>query len=110
MNPIPIKTLDELPSQNRIFIPGRKRTAEELRQENISFYQTQIRAQICRGAPEINLKSAAYNLLAYESMTDKEILMSDERDQEYKHNENWETIQKLRKYQEDSRRIIIHAK
>lgn len=71
----PLKNIKDL----GMTIPGRKR-APELRSNYISLYQSQLDIPTCRN---IDKTDSMYNLLAYQMMTDTEILLSERREYEF---------------------------
>ena len=76
--------------------------AEQLRQEHISLYSKKINEPYCLG------RDARYNLEAYEQMTDKEILMSEER--ELRGDATYNLLERYRKFEQDSRNVRVNAR
>jgi hypothetical protein len=72
---------------------SKQKPAEDLRKENIQFYSNQLKD--LRYAT-ISERDARFNLIAYQQMTDAEILQSEQRNQEYSSQKIWQFIQDLR--------------
>lgn len=98
--------LEKIKSMGIPSSPGKIKTANELRQEYISVYQSQLNQCTCKC---ISKTDTRYNLLAYQSMTDNEILLSEERYREYSLQETQRVIQDLRDFEKNSRKTKIIA-
>lgn len=92
---------------------GKQPTAGQLRRQWIDFYEhlepsNHVPCISCyKKELEALERDRQYNLRAYRQMTDKEVLMSEQREQELRHQEIWEFINDIRKFIEESRKVRI---
>lgn len=88
-------------------VPLRERSPEErteyaefLRKINIEGCERRLRMCCAAGKTD-----AAYNLRAYQQMIPEEILMSEERSEEYEHEKTMERLENNIKFERESRKI-----
>lgn len=92
------KQFSEMNSQER------NQYAEGIRQQNIDSCKYFL------NYPGTNKKDLQYTIMAYQQMTNDEIILSQEREDEVRHKGTQDFIDKLRQYQEESKKVTIIAK